>query len=38
TRKMRGDRPFVMCNLRAQGGLDEVIRFIEKQGMLTAAA
>jgi len=27
-----------MCNLRAQGGLDEVIRFIEKQGMLTAAA
>ena len=38
TRKMRGDRPFVMCNLRAQGGLDEVIRFIERQGMLTASA
>jgi len=36
TRKMRGDRPFVMCNLRAQGGLDEVIRFIERQGMLAA--
>ncbi|KMW48306.1 urease accessory protein UreG [Ralstonia insidiosa] len=38
TRKMRGDRPFVMCNLRAQGGLDEVIRFIERQGMLSASA
>jgi urease accessory protein len=27
-----------MCNLRAQGGLDEVIRFIERQGMLSASA
>ena len=38
TRKMRGDRPFVMCNLRAQGGLDVVIRSIERQGMLSASA
>ena len=37
-RKMRGDRPFVMCNLKEQAGLDEVVRFIERQGMLTASA
>jgi urease accessory protein len=33
-RKMRSERPFVMCNLKAQDGLDAVIGFIEKKGLL----
>ena len=33
--KMRGERPFVMCNLKAQTGLAGVITFLEKQGLLT---
>ncbi|MFS8976767.1 urease accessory protein UreG [Cupriavidus necator] len=33
-RKMRGARPFVMGSVKAGQGLDEVIRFIERQGML----
>ena len=32
--KMRGERPFVMCNLKALDGLDQVIGFIEKKGLL----
>ena len=39
TARMRPDaerRPWVMTNLKTQAGLDEVIRFIEKRGMLTA--
>jgi urease accessory protein len=32
--KMRGARPFVMCNLKALAGLDEVIAFIERKGLL----
>ena len=32
--KMRGARPFVMCNLKALPGLDEVIAFIERKGLL----
>ncbi|WP_347558667.1 urease accessory protein UreG [Robbsia sp. KACC 23696] len=32
--KMRGVRPFVMCNTKAGAGLDEVIRFIERKGLL----
>jgi urease accessory protein len=34
TKKMRGERPFVMCNLKAGIGLSEIIRFIEREGML----
>lgn len=34
TRKMRGDRPFVFSNLKSGLGVDEVIHFIEHQGML----
>jgi urease accessory protein len=34
TRKMRVDRPFVFTDLKTQAGLDEVIGFIEKQGLL----
>lgn len=35
-KKMRGDRPFVFSNLKVGTGLDEVIGFIEQEGMLTA--
>jgi urease accessory protein len=34
-RRMRGERPFVFSNLKTGQGLDEIVRFIEKQGMLT---
>jgi urease accessory protein len=31
---MRGERPWVMTNLKTGEGLDEVIQFIEKAGCL----
>jgi urease accessory protein len=34
-RKMRGQRPFLMTNLRAGDGLAEVVRFIEAKGGLS---
>ncbi|MNT01265.1 Urease accessory protein UreG [compost metagenome] len=34
-RKMRGERPFVMGSVKAGQGLDQVIAFIERQGLLT---
>ena len=34
SRRMRGERPFVFTNLRTGQGLDEVVEFIEHQGML----
>jgi urease accessory protein len=33
-KKMRGERPFVFTNLKTGQGLDNVIGFIERQGML----
>ena len=33
-RKMRSERPFVMCNLREGVGLAEIVSFIERQGLL----
>jgi urease accessory protein len=33
-KKMRGERPFVMTNLKALDGLDQVVRFIERKGLL----
>lgn len=36
-RRMRGDRPFVFTNLKSGEGLDAVIEFIVRQGMLDAA-
>ena len=32
--RMRGERPFVFTNLKAQEGLDEIIRFIKTEGIL----
>lgn len=34
TRRMRGERPFVMCNLKDGTGLANVIAFIERQGLM----
>jgi len=34
TERMRGDRPYVMTNLKESQGVDEIIQFIERGGML----
>jgi urease accessory protein len=34
TRRMRGARPFVMTNLKTLQGVDEVVAFIERKGLL----
>ena len=34
-RKMRGERPFVFTNLKTGQGLDQVVQFIQTQGMLS---
>jgi urease accessory protein len=36
-RKMRGDRPFVFTNLKTGQGLDTVIEFVMREGLLNAA-
>lgn len=36
-RKMRGERPFLFTDLKREVGLDEVVAFIEEQGMLAEA-
>jgi urease accessory protein len=36
TKRMRRDKPYVMTNLKTLQGLDEVIAFIEKKGLLQA--
>ena len=33
-RKMRGDKPFLLTNLKQEQGVDKVIEFIKRQGML----
>ena len=33
-KRMRGDRPFVFSNLKTGQGLEVIIAFIEKQGLL----
>ena len=33
-KKMRGERPFVMCNLKEGIGLSEISAFIEREGLL----
>ena len=36
SRKMRGERPFLVTNLKENKGLDEIVRFIERAGGLRA--
>ena len=36
TKAMRPSRPWVMTNLKTRDGVDEIIRFIEQKGCLTA--
>jgi urease accessory protein len=36
-RRMRGERPFVMTNLKKSEGLDRIIGFIETKGGLSSA-
>ncbi|HTN50594.1 MAG TPA: urease accessory protein UreG [Burkholderiaceae bacterium] len=38
TERMRGPRPYVMTNLKTGAGVEVVIGFIERQGLLVAAA
>ena len=33
-RNMRGERPFVFSNLKTNQGLDSIVEFIERQGMI----
>jgi urease accessory protein len=33
-KKMRANRPFVMCNLKDQTGLAQIVGFIEREGLL----
>ncbi|MDK9706277.1 MAG: urease accessory protein UreG [Desulforhopalus sp.] len=34
SKRMRGDRPFIFANMKTGLGLDEIIAFIEREGML----
>ncbi len=33
-KKMRGDKPFVFSNLKTQDGIETIVAFIQKEGML----
>jgi urease accessory protein len=35
SKKMRGDKPFIFSNLKTEQGLNDIIKFIEVEGMLT---
>ena len=37
TRRMRGERPWVFSNMKDGTGLEDVVAFIEREGMLQAA-
>jgi len=36
TRRMRGERPYVMCDMKSGCGLDQVVAFIRSRGLLDA--
>jgi urease accessory protein len=33
-KRMRGERPFIFTNLKINQGLEEIVKFIEKQGLM----
>jgi urease accessory protein len=33
-KRMRGERPFIFTNLKINHGLEEIVKFIEKQGLM----
>jgi len=35
TKRMRGDNPFVFTNMKTGEGVDDILSFIEREGMLT---
>lgn len=35
-KRMRGDKPFLFSNMKTQDGLNQIIEFIEKQGLFKA--
>ncbi|HFE37915.1 MAG TPA: urease accessory protein UreG [Gammaproteobacteria bacterium] len=35
TKRMRGEKPYVFTNLKKQDGVDEIIHFVIKEGMLS---
>ncbi|MBL2056680.1 urease accessory protein UreG, partial [Klebsiella pneumoniae] len=35
-KRMRGEKPFLFSNMKTQDGLEEIIQFIEKQGLFKA--
>ncbi len=37
TRRMRGEKPFVMCNLKTGEGLDKIVAFLKKEGLFAVA-
>ncbi len=37
TRRMRGDKPFVMCNLKTGEGLDQIVDFLIREGLFKTA-
>ncbi|HOP18143.1 MAG TPA: GTP-binding protein, partial [Gammaproteobacteria bacterium] len=37
TNRMRGERPWVFANMKTREGLDTIIAFIEREGMLQPA-
>lgn len=36
TRRMRGERPYVMCDMKSGTGLGRVVSFIRSRGLLDA--
>jgi urease accessory protein len=36
--RMRGSRPFLFSNLKTQQGVDEIVAFIEREGLLRPTA
>lgn len=37
TKRMRGDKPYVFCNLKEGAGVDQIVSFVCEQGMLEAS-